>query len=93
MVAGDLHRQGVGRFLLIGRLYELSKHPIAKLVFINTSQHSRGFFEREGFVVKAETLDGYAPGLHRYDLELTLPDRQRNVIAERWISISGEIRE
>jgi ribosomal protein S18 acetylase RimI-like enzyme len=40
------------------------------MVQIDTSQRSKGFFEKHGFEAKNVTENYYAPGLHRVDMEL-----------------------
>lgn len=42
-------------------------------VALDTSQHTRPFYERLGFRTVRVTPDAYAPGLHRYDMRLRKP--------------------
>ncbi|MCE7987879.1 MAG: GNAT family N-acetyltransferase [Caldilinea sp. CFX5] len=77
MVSNHLHRQGIGRFLLLARLRRLSQEPTITSVFINTSQHSYGFFAKVGFVVEAIVENGFAPGLHEYKMILPLSSETR----------------
>jgi ribosomal protein S18 acetylase RimI-like enzyme len=71
MVRNDLHRQGVGTFLLQERLKAIFKeNPLAKVI-IDTSQHSQNFFARFGFKATKITPNYYAPSLHRVDMEIT----------------------
>src|SRR5262245_59024733 len=49
MVDQSHHRKGVGRLLLLARLDLLCFRPEIKIVKLDTSQHTRGFFEKEGF--------------------------------------------
>lgn len=86
MVRRDLHQQGIGKYLLFYRLYHIGTkyagdddHPFT--VLMDTSQHTRGFFEQVGFVVTSLTENGYAPGLHRLELTLTLDATRRAEIA------------
>lgn len=72
MVASRLHRQGVGRFLLLARLQRIAQEPTVTTVFINTSQHSYGFFAKVGFVVAAIIENGFAEGLDEYKMALQL---------------------
>jgi predicted GNAT family N-acyltransferase len=82
MVRGDLHRQGVGTFLLQERLKMIfAENPAAKVI-IDTSQYSQSFFARFGFQATQLTPDYYAPGLHRVDMELELTDNLRRRIAD-----------
>jgi hypothetical protein len=47
-------------------LQALGELPGSREVRINTSQHTRAFFERFGFVVTEVEQEGFGPGLHRY---------------------------
>jgi predicted GNAT family N-acyltransferase len=83
MVRNDLHRQGVGTFLLHERLKAIFReNPTAKVI-IDTSQYSQSFFARFGFKATQLTPDYYAPGLHRVDMELELTDNLRRMIADK----------
>ena len=75
MVDQNLHRQGLGKALLLERLNWIRQQPSAKTVHLDTTPFSRGFFERFGFKVTAITPNGYAEGFDRVDmtLELTNP--------------------
>lgn len=77
MVNSRLHRQGVGRFLLLVRLRHISQEADVRSVFINTSQHSHGFFAKVGFVVESIVENGFAPGLHEYKMILPLSTETR----------------
>ena len=72
MVDRAWHKRGLGRVLLDARLALLRRFPDAALVRVNTSQHSRGFFERCGFRAVRVVPDGYAPGIDRVESELAL---------------------
>lgn len=72
MVYNHLHRQGVGRFLLLARLQRICQEPAVTSVLINTSQHSYGFFEKVGFGVEAIVENGFAEGLDEYKMVLQL---------------------
>jgi N-acetylglutamate synthase-like GNAT family acetyltransferase len=71
MVASEYHRGGYGSMLLERRI-ETLRQKGAKAVKLDTSQHSRGFFERFGFEVTAVKKDSYGPGLDQHDMELLL---------------------
>ncbi|HYJ80835.1 MAG TPA: GNAT family N-acetyltransferase [Longimicrobiaceae bacterium] len=73
MVVRELHGTGLGRLLLRARLDRIRADPAVAAVALNTSQHTRGFYERLGFVTEQVLPDGYAPGLDRCDMRLTLP--------------------
>jgi N-acetylglutamate synthase-like GNAT family acetyltransferase len=48
LIRRDLHRQGLGRFLLFYRLREIGKLPGVNSVRLSTTTRSQGFFERAG---------------------------------------------
>jgi GNAT superfamily N-acetyltransferase len=80
MVARNLQRQGIGTFLLASRLARLCELGFVKVVHLDTTQHSRGFYERHGFVAERFVENGYGPGMHRIDLILRLTaERCRSV--------------
>jgi ribosomal protein S18 acetylase RimI-like enzyme len=72
MVKNDHHGRGVGRLLLEERLRHIHEDGRFTAVLMNTSQYTLGFFEKYGFETERVIPDGYAPGLHRYELRLRL---------------------
>lgn len=67
MVRRDLHRNGVGKLLLFYRLRrigDLNKPAVS----LDTSQHTRAFFEKFGFRVVSIQQDGYGPGLDKIEM-------------------------
>ncbi len=81
MVARTRQRQGVGRLLLQVRLALADRIPGGRLVRLNTSQRTAPFFEKEGFVTRLVSPNGYGPGLDRHDMELRLGPAARQKIA------------
>lgn len=75
MVRQDRHRTGLGQLLLDARLARASADPDVDAVGLDTSQHTRGFYERIGFRTERVVPDGYAPGLDRCDMRLDLSPR------------------
>ena len=63
---------GLGRLLADLRLQRIRQDPDITHVLMNTTQHTRCFFEKLGFVTERVTPDGYAPGLHRCDMRLII---------------------
>jgi ribosomal-protein-alanine N-acetyltransferase len=64
------HGKGYGRELLHFRIDHAKKdHPSFKVIS-QTSQHTYGFFEKEGFTLKYVKNDYWAEGLHLYHMEL-----------------------
>lgn len=74
LVRRDMHGRGYGRYLLRERLRRICAEGFRGEIRLDTSQHTRGFFEREGFVVYESEMDGYAPGLDRHHMKITLDD-------------------
>lgn len=73
MVANDKHRKGYGKQLLLERLEYLREHfPHVKEVRLDTSQHTFTFFGKFGFVTRDIIENGYAEGLHRYEMVCNL---------------------
>ncbi len=57
MVHRNWQRQGLGRFLLLYRLREITKTGGVEMVRLDTSPHSATFFERQGFKVMRVVKD------------------------------------
>ena len=72
MVARDWHRRGLGRRLLRERLALARGLLGLRTESLSTSQHTRGFYEAEGFVLTGVVPDGFGAGLDQCDMVLTL---------------------
>jgi GNAT superfamily N-acetyltransferase len=72
MVRRDHHARGIGRRLLEYRLDHIRRDGSVVRVTINTSQHTSGFYQRFGFVADQIIPDGYAAGLDRWEMSLSL---------------------
>jgi GNAT superfamily N-acetyltransferase len=72
MVARDWHGRGLGRRLLRERLAVGRSLSGLRTVSLSTSQHTRGFYEGEGFVLTRVVADGFGAGLDQCDMVLTL---------------------
>ena len=72
MVHRDFHKQGLGQLLTQSRLELARTNPRIKEVTIDTSQHSRGFYERHGFIVTSVKTDEFGPGLDCWHMTLRL---------------------
>ena len=70
MVDNRLHKQGIGRRFLLYRIEYIRQHYRQCNIRLDTTQHSRPFFEKYGFVVVKYTENGYGEGMHRYDMLL-----------------------
>ena len=75
MVRHDLHGSGLGRRLTDARIERAAREPGVNTAALNTSQHTEGFYLRFGFRTVEVVPDGYAEGLHRYEMRLRLLDR------------------
>lgn len=74
MAMRSLHGTGLGRLLTEQRIRRVVEDGLAAEIALNTSQHTVGFYERFGFRTERVTPDGFAPGLDRCDMLLTLRD-------------------
>jgi N-acetylglutamate synthase-like GNAT family acetyltransferase len=72
MVRSDLHRLGLGRFLLLFRLRRISQTMSVPIVRVGTSQHTMAFFEKQGFKAVSVEKDGFAPGIDRVEMVMKL---------------------
>jgi N-acetylglutamate synthase-like GNAT family acetyltransferase len=72
MVRADSHKLGLGRYLLLFRLREITKVGGIERVHLDTSQHSAPFYEKQGFKVSRTVKDGYGPGLDRVEMVMKL---------------------
>lgn len=72
MVAQPYHGKGIGRVLTEARLHLARQTTGIKKVTLNTSQHTKGFYEKFGFVPVKLTRNGYGPSLDRWDMALHL---------------------
>jgi hypothetical protein len=84
MVRRDAHRRGLGRYLLLARLAAIARVSEAKVVRVNTSQHSAGFFARLGLSLTLVQPDGHVPGIDLHRLELALDDERRAALLAAW---------
>ena len=65
MVKRDLHGQGIGRKLFNYRLSRITKEYHGLSMQIDTSQHTKKFYEKCGFVAYKIEKDGYDLGLDK----------------------------
>jgi len=69
MVRGDLHRQGLGRFLLFYRLKAIGQLAGVSLVRLKTTPGVAGFFEKAGgFRIDGIEPNGFGPGLDKVSM-------------------------
>ena len=72
MVRQEKHRRGLGRRLIHARIDAAKADPAVRVIALNTSQLTTGFYERFGFRVTSTEPDGYGPGLDRCEMRLEL---------------------
>ncbi|HEU4743569.1 MAG TPA: GNAT family N-acetyltransferase [Meiothermus sp.] len=80
MVRRELHGTGLGKRLLLERLGRIVQNPQVTSIRLDTSQHTRGFFAKLGFVTLAIVPNGYGPSLDRYNMRLSLDEAARKRI-------------
>lgn len=86
MVLRDRQGSELGRRLTQARLERIRKDESARQVALRTSQRTRGFYERLGFVTERVVPNGFAPGLDRCEMRMSEPDQDRVEPALRWIA-------
>ncbi len=68
LVHNDYHKKGFGEQLLVFRLGEIKLQFPDRTIVLDTTQYSAPFFEKYGFETVKITENGYAEGMHRYDM-------------------------
>ena len=72
MVHPAYQRQGCGEEMM-AQLFTLAAAAGYRKVAVATSQHADQFFARFGAVTLRSQNDGWGPGMHRVDMEISLP--------------------
>ena len=72
MVRQEKHRKGLGRTLTHRRIDAAKADPNVRVIALECSQHTTGFYERFGFRVTDVEPDGFGPGLDRCEMRLTI---------------------
>ena len=77
IVHRDHQGHGVGSFLITACVAELLALEPLQSARLETSQHTRAFFERSGFKAVAVVPNGLGPGLDRVEMRAAVADLQR----------------
>lgn len=77
MVRQSWHREGLGSYLLAVRIARMRSEGVRD-IYVDTSQHSEGFFLRHGFRVIRRRRNGYGPGHDHVELHRLLLIEPRN---------------
>lgn len=72
MVDRHYHQQHLGEKLLMFRLETIKQEYGSIPIEIDTSQHTRGFFEKYGFVTTRVEENGYCEDLHKVFMTYTV---------------------
>ena len=91
MVRTEYRKKGMGSLLLTYRLQKLMANPGLKIIHLDTSQHNPGFFNRFGFATVNTAENHYAPGLHRYDMELAVDDAKRALVDQAYAKLYQDL--
>ena len=70
MVENSLHKQGIGKALLVHRINSIENLFPGYKIRLDTTQRSFEFFQKMGFKTSGITKDFYAQGLDRYEMVL-----------------------
>lgn len=84
MVKRDCQRQGLGRYLTLGRMNLLCDEEKVDTIQVGTSQYSYRFYERMDFEISLFTETGIAPGIDEYLLLLKFDEGKREAIRHEW---------
>ena len=76
MVSQPVHKQGIGTGLLMYRLSEARKVYGELEVLIDTSQLTKGFYSKFGFKILSIESNGYAQGLDKVYMSLSLKSQE-----------------
>ena len=77
MVHRDHHGRGIGDYLIRVCLDGIAAHTNCETVRLETSQHTRAFFERFGFEAVEIVRDGFGPGLDRIEMLLQKDQQEK----------------
>ena len=72
MVRRDYHSRGLGNELTVFRLERLKSLDNIDLIKIETSQHTQGFYAKQGFHVTRVEKGGFGPGIDCVAMALTV---------------------
>ena len=68
MVHRDRHGQGIGKYLTQKRLNVISELYPNTATHIDTSQHTEGFYESQGFRTRLYQPSGFGPGIDKVEM-------------------------
>ncbi len=71
-------RRGAGSLLMRSCVAGILSIAGCETARLDTSQHTRAFFERWGFIATGVAADGYGPGLDRVEMRIVLDASARN---------------
>ena len=74
IVRRDRHARSIGSILLTTIVSEILGLENVHAVRLETSQHTRAFFERLGFRAVDVVLNGFGPGLDRVEMRAAVAD-------------------
>lgn len=70
MVHSKYHGRGIGKYFTEYRLQLLKKMNPEQTYYIETSQHTAGFYEKIGFTTEHVFADGFGKGIDKYLMEM-----------------------
>lgn len=72
MVDRSMHTSGVGRFMMEAFQQKIKAEGSYRLISLQTSQHTDGFYEKLGYSTLYTKDNHWAPGMHLYYMEKQL---------------------
>ncbi len=84
MVRHQLHSKNYGKMLLMFRLKSIASFEHITAVRLGTSQLTKGFFQKYGFLNFGTQPNGIAPGLDDVEMRMELTPDVRSEILDKW---------
>lgn len=75
LVHRHFHRQNFGKLLLNFRLAEISKIFPGSVIYLDTTQFSAPFYEKQGFELKGISKDFYEKGMDKHEFTLVVKSK------------------
>jgi len=93
MIASDLHGKRLGEYLLTARLIEILNEPAIQSFRVATSQHTESFFEKYGFIAERRIENGFADGLDKIEMRLSITPESKQNLRLKWNSVQGMVKK
>lgn len=93
MIASDLHGKRLGEYLLTARFIEILNEPAIQYFRVATSQQTESFFEKYGFIAERRIENGFADGLDKIEMRLSITPESKQNLRLKWNSVQGMVKK